>query len=115
MPVQLGYRGNEVSTVLLLDTAATATMLQREVANALQMRLLCHGNSRVADGRLIRMDIADLDYIVAVPHRMTNFTTVIVDHQGAPESYKGLLGMNFLNKVIYYVDFKRKVISWEKP
>jgi predicted aspartyl protease len=113
VPVQLGYHGNEISTLLVLDTGATTTVLHREAASALHMRPHRHGSSRVADGRLIRTDIADLDYIVVGPHRMKNFTTGIVDHQGAPESSKGLLGMNFLRNVIYHVDFRREVISWE--
>ncbi len=113
VPVQLGYHGNEISTLLVLDTGATTTVLHREAANDLHMRPIQHGNSRMADGRLIRTDIADLDYIVVGPHRMTNFTTVIVDHEGAPESSKGLLGMNFLHNLTYHVDLRRGVISWE--
>jgi predicted aspartyl protease len=113
VPMQLGYRGNEISTLLVLDSGAATTLVHREAASALHMRPVRHGSCRLADGRVIRTDIPDLDYIVVGPNRMTNFTTVIVDHEGAQESSKGLLGMNFLHNVNYHVDFRRAVISWE--
>lgn len=114
VPVRLIYRGKEVSTYMLLDTGASTTVLNRKIADLLKMKSFRKGYARVADGREVRVALADLDYIVVGPNRMSNFTTNIIDYQGNPETYDGLLGMNFLREVNYHVDFKRGVISWAR-
>jgi predicted aspartyl protease len=112
VPVNLIYRENELSTYLLLDTGASTTVLNQRVADLLKIKFFRHSSARVADGRNVRVESADLDYIVVGPNRMSNFTTSIIDYQGNPEPYDGLLGMNFLREVNYHVDFRRGVISW---
>jgi predicted aspartyl protease len=114
VPVTLIYKGKEALTYLLLDTGATTTVVNRKVADLLKMNCSRHSYTRVADGRKVRVELADLDYIEVGPNRMPNFTTSIIDYQGNPEPYDGLLGMNFLKEVNYHVDFKRGVISWAR-
>jgi len=114
VPVRLGYKGQEIVTNLLLDTGASTTSLNTRVAEQLNIRSARPAVARVADGRSIRVYSVDLDYIVAGPHRMSNFKANLIDHKGKREPFDGLLGMNFLREVNYHVDFKRQIISWAR-
>jgi predicted aspartyl protease len=114
VPVILGYGGKEVSTYLLLDTGASTTMIKRKIARLLHMQSLKPGTARVADVRTVSSDLGNLDYIIVGPHKISNFEISIMDYQGAPTQHQGLLGMNFLKEVDYSVDFRRKIISWER-
>jgi predicted aspartyl protease len=114
VPVRLGYRGQEFGTYLLLDTGASTTMINRRIAEQLNIRSLRPGIARVADGRSIQVYWVNLDYIAVGPHKISDFRASIVDHQGKLEPFEGLLGMNFLREVNYHVDFQRSVISWAR-
>ena len=114
IPVILGYGGKEISTYLLLDTGATTTMIKRKIARMLDMKSLKPSAAQVADGRTVSSDLGNLDFILVGPHRVSNFRISVMDYQGTPVDYQGLLGMNFLRKVDYSVDFRRNIISWER-
>ena len=114
VPVILGYGGKEISTYLLLDTGATTTLIKRKIARMLHMKSLTPGSSRVADGRTVPSDLGNLDYIIVGPHKIPNFEISVMDYQGTPVQYQGLLGMNFLREADYRVDFRRGLISWER-
>jgi predicted aspartyl protease len=114
LPVRLGYMGQEVVTYLLLDTGASTTVLNRRVADQLNIRSARPGVARVADGRSIPVYSVDMDYIVVGPHKISNLAANLIEHQGKPEPFDGLLGMNFLREVNYHVDFNRQVISWAR-
>lgn len=114
VPVILSYGGNDISTYMLLDTGASTTMIKRKIASMLNMESLKPGTTRVPDGRTVPSNLGNLDYIIVGPHKISNFKINILDHHGGPTPYEGLLGMNFLKEVDYSVDFKRKIISWER-
>lgn len=112
VPVKLGYGGKELSTYLLLDTGASTTILHQIIARQLNIRSFRPAEARVADGRIVQAMSTNLDYIIVGPHKLSNFKTLVVDHEGNPTPYKGLLGMNFLREVNYHLDFQNEVISW---
>ena len=45
--------------------------------------------------------------------KKTELYAVIVDRIGTPVSHKGSLGMNFLSRLDYRIDFERRVIIWK--
>jgi len=114
VPVKLGYKEKELSTWLVFDTGATTTALHKSVGDELGISPNASGKTAIADGTVIDTQKATLDYIIVGPYRMDNFQSVIIDHKNDSNSnmVKGLLGMNFLRKVNYKIDFARKMIKW---
>ena len=73
---------------------------------------IASGKTTIADGTVIDTQKAILDYMIIGPYRMDNLQTVIIDHKNDSNMVKGLLGMNFLRKVNYKIDFAQKTIKW---
>ena len=114
VPVVLAYEDREVEVVLLLDTGASIIALHRDVANRLRIRNLQKGWARGAGGREIATDIAVLSYVRVGPHKRENLMAGIIDFQGAPVAFEGLLGMNFLRGLEYDIDFEEQRIKWKR-
>ncbi len=112
VPVTLGYGVVETTALLVLDTGASVTTLYRDAAERLFMRGLDRTVGRTAGGNVIRVELATLDYIQAGPHRKERHRIGIVDPEGPPPAYDGLLGMDFLAGIDFNIDFQRKVLIW---
>jgi clan AA aspartic protease (TIGR02281 family) len=114
VPAKLGYRGQEIEALLLLDTGASITLLDREKARKLGIRSFVKTKGQVADGKLIETALAKLDYITVGPFKKMNIHAAFIDRQGPSAIHDGLLGMNFLRNLEYSIDFERSVIKWKK-
>jgi len=110
--VKLGNNGMEVEAPLLLDTGASQTVIHRDLATQLNIVALKKGLSQVAGGQQIYTELGMVDYLKFGPHQLNNARVLVINHEGPPVSYKGLLGMNFLKNFHYNIDFKRQVIQW---
>lgn len=114
VPVLLAYDGKEVETTLLFDTGATIVALHRDVADQLRIRDSQKGWARGASGEQITAEIARLSFVKVGPHKKENLMAGIVDFQGPPVAYHGLLGMNFLRGLKYDIDFQNQRIIWKR-
>lgn len=113
VPVRIGYKGKEVQVMLLLDTGASTTAIHSEAASKLDLWDRLKTTSIVADGRNINTELAYLDYIQVGPHRLRNFKISIIDYSGDNNHYTGLLGMNFIRRTEYTINYAKQTIRWK--
>ena len=114
VPVILGYRGKQIETRLMLDTGASMIALHLEIAKALDidLRRFKRVRPQVAGGKSINAYVGKLDYVKAGPIKKDDIYVAVIEHQGSPVPFKGLLGMNFLRGVEYRIDFENQLINW---
>jgi clan AA aspartic protease (TIGR02281 family) len=115
VPATLAYGGNEVDIHLVLDTGASKTTINTEVADQLSVNLskAKKAKVRVAGGAVIEARLVKMDRLTVGPHTKRNWDMLVVPHKGPAAGYDGLLGMDVLRGLKYRVDFKKEVIIWE--
>ncbi len=112
VPVLIGYRGRNVRATLLLDTGASIIALHRSLAERLNVTDAVSGYARIAGGGKVKTDYIRLDFVRVGPHSKRDLYAGILDFQGPPGPYEGLLGMNFLRDFPHSIDYRNRVIRW---
>ena len=115
VPVLLGHKDKTVEALLLLDTGASISVINTEIADKLDINRAetTVSAGQVVGGGLILIFIAKLNHITVGPHTKTGMQIGVVTHEGPPVRFDGLLGMDFLRDKKYSIDFKNQIVNWE--
>jgi predicted aspartyl protease len=113
VPVAFTNSGLEATAQLIMDTGATHTVLYRPVANQLNIMSLAKGQSKVAGGQSVHSEVGKVDAMRVGPITARDFPVVILPYEGSAPHYGGLLGMDFLSRVEYAIDYDSSVIRWK--
>ncbi len=115
VPVTISYQGNQVDAQLLLDTGATGTVINTEIADRLNINLSTarKTRARVVGGAFVEAYQVILNRIVVGPHAKENMAVFVIPYQGPRAKYDGLLGMDLLRGLRYNVDLEKQIILWE--
>lgn len=113
VPVAFTNSGLESTAQLIMDTGATHTVLYRPVADQLNILTLAKGQSKVAGGQSVHSEVGKVDAIRVGPITARDFPVVILAFEGPAPSYGGLLGMDFLSRVEYAIDYDSSIIRWK--
>jgi len=113
VPVAFTNSGQEATAHLIMDTGATHTVLYRPVADQLNILTLTKGQSKVAGGQSVQSEVGRVDSMRVGPITARDFPVVILLFEGSSPGYSGLLGMDFLSRVEYAIDYENSVIRWK--
>ncbi len=81
VPVQLGYRGQEIKAMLLLDTGASITVLHQSAVEQLNLQSQQRYRAQVAGGSLIPAYRVELAYLQVGPIRMSQAQAMVIKHK----------------------------------
>jgi predicted aspartyl protease len=113
VPVAFTNNGVTAAAHLVLDTGATHTVLYRSVADQLNIITLSKGQSKVAGGHFIQSEIGKVESMRVGPISARDFAVVILAFEGSSPAPGGLLGMDFISRVEYSIDYEKAVIRWK--
>jgi predicted aspartyl protease len=113
VPVSFVNNGLTAAGHLVMDTGATHTVVYRSFADRLNIITLTKGQSKVAGGHFVHSEVGKVESMQIGPITSKDFSVVILAFEGNSPTHGGLLGMDFLSRVEYSIDYEKSVIRWK--
>lgn len=113
VPVVFNNSGLTAAAHLVMDTGATHTVLYRSLADQLSIITLSKGHSKVAGGQFIHSELGKVESMQVGPITARDVAVVLLAFEGNSPLHGGLLGMDFLSRVEYSIDYEKSVIRWK--
>jgi hypothetical protein len=113
VPVEINDGNRQISARLLLDTGASQTVFHRQTIASLRTKFLGKGWSRLAGGQLIATEKVRLASLQVGPHTWETPAVYLIEISDSDAPFDGLLGMDFLRKHPYRIDFQQQLIHWQ--
>jgi predicted aspartyl protease len=113
VPVEVAMGNRVAKLVLLLDTGATTTVIHRQSLAGLNLPSGKMYKARVAGGGVVKSEKIRFRHINIGPFHQEKAYAMVISITGDGLPFDGMLGMDFLKKHPYRIDFQNQFISWE--
>ena len=114
VPVSLGYHGKTVPANLLLDTGANITIIHDNIAELLGIDGGRKGKVIVVGGGKVKTRKVLIQFITVGPKTVSDPKISILTYTGEDAPFDGLLGLDFLRRFKYTIDYEKSVIVWNE-